>query len=314
MTLGGYHGGMRHHRIEKQHLTYRFAPNMIPVAHVDAGDRLTFETLDSWSGRLTSPEDIDRVPMDPAFANPATGPVYINGAEPGDALLVHVESIRFFPPGLAKIVPSGGVLKGEIGAPRLYFVDVVDSPGGQEVVFPAAFHELRLPVRPMIGVIGTAPSEESVITLYPGDHGGNIDIPLIAPGATVWLPVRVPGALLALGDCHAAMGEGELSGAGIDISTETTVTVDIVKNAHLKRPQVETVDAWVTIGQARELQEAVRIATRDMVDLLSERLDIGREEAFILVSAAGNARLGQAADLGMNAIAYCVFPRVIELA
>ena len=305
---------MTHHRIGKQHLTYRFAPDMTPIAHVEAGDRLTFETLDSWSGRLTRPEDIDRVPMDPAFANPATGPVSINGAEAGDALLVHVEAIRFLPPGLAKIVPSGGVLKGEIGAPRLYFVDVDDGPTGQMVVFPAAFHDLRLPVRPMIGVIGTAPSDKSVITLYPGDHGGNIDIPLIAPGATVWLPVSVPGALLALGDCHAAMGEGELSGAGIDISTETTVTVDIVKNVHLRRPQVETVDSWVTIGQALDLQEAVRIATRDMVDLLSKRLDIGREEAFILVSAAGNARLGQAADLGMNAIAYCVFPRVIELA
>jgi amidase len=301
---------VRNHRLTRDQVIYHFGPDLTPVLTVEPGDRVTFETLDSWSGRLRRPEDIDTVPMDPALANPATGPVAIRGAEPGDALAVRVEDIRLISPGLAKIVPSGGILAGEVRSPVLHFVAIESGPTGEEVVFPAAFGNVRFPTRPMIGVIGTAPAGESVANLYPGDHGGNLDVGIIGPGATVYLPVRIPGGLVALGDCHATMGDGELSGAGIDIRTDTTVTIDLVKGLHLPRPRVETADAWVTIGQAPTLQEAVKIACRDMVDLLSERLQIGREEALILVSARGDARIGQSAAMGVNAIAYIVFPWV----
>jgi amidase len=295
-----------HHRLGRERVVYRFAADDEPALEAGPGDRVTFETLDSWSGRLKRPEDIGRVPMDPAFANPATGPVHVRGAEPGDALVVSIEEVRLLPPGLAKIVPSGGILAGEVRAPVLYFVGVE----GETVVFPPELGGLRLPTRPMIGVIGTAPAGEPAITLHMGDHGGNMDLTPIGPGATVYLPVAVAGALLALGDCHATMGDGELSGAGIDIDTETTVTLGLVKAARIARPMVETASAWVTYGHGTTFEEALRMATRGMVGVLSERLAVSREAALVLVSAAGDARAGQTALMpGVGVTAYLRFPR-----
>ena len=302
----GLSAGPVHHRLTRERVVYRFAADLEPALVADPGDRVTFETLDSWSGRLKRPDDIGRVPMDPAFANPATGPVYVRGAEPGDALAVSIEEIRLLPPGLAKIVPSGGILGGEIRAPVLHFVDVE----GDEVIFPPELAGLRLPTRRMVGVIGTAPAGDGVITLHMGDHGGNMDLRPIGPGATVYLPVAVHGALLALGDCHATMGDGELSGAGIDIDTDTTVTLRLVKAARIARPLVETADAWIAYGYGPALEEALRMAARDMVGVLSERLAVSREAALVLVSAAGDARAGQAALIpGVGVTAYLRFPR-----
>lgn len=294
------------HRLGRDRLVYAFDPTTAPALEIEPGDRVVFETLDSWSGRLRRPEDIDRVPMDPAFANPATGPVFVRGARPGDALAVRIEAIKLEPPGLAKIVPSGGILAGEVRAPVLHFVDVEDG----EVVFPPELGSLRLPVRPMVGVIGTAPAEGRSPTLHPGDHGGNMDLRPIGPGATVFLPVRVPGGLLALGDCHAGMGDGELSGAGLDINTETTATVDLLPDAALDRPLVETDDAWIAYGHASGVAEAIRMAARTMVELIAGHLGVAREAAFVLVSAAGDAHAGQAAALpGVEETAYLAFPR-----
>jgi amidase len=295
-----------HHRLGRERVVYRFAADDEPALEAAPGDRVTFETLDSWSGRLKRPEDIGRVPMDPAFANPATGPVRVRGAEPGDALAVSIDEIRLLPPGLAKIVPSGGILAGEVRAPVLYFVGVER----ETVVFPPELGGLRLPTRPMVGVIGTAPAGAPAITLHMGDHGGNMDLTPIGPGATVYLPVAVPGALLALGDCHATMGDGELSGAGIDIDTETTVTLGLVKAARIARPIVETAEEWVTYGHGATFEEALRSATRGMVGVLSERLAVSREAALVLVSAAGDARAGQVALIpGVGVTAYVRFPR-----
>jgi amidase len=137
-----------------------------------------------------------------------------------------------------------------------------------------------------------------------------MDLTPIGPGATVYLPVTAPGALLALGDCHATMGDGELSGAGIDIDTETTVTVGLVKAARIARPLVETADAWATYGHGPTFEEALRMAARGMVDLLSERLAVTREAALVLVSAAGDARAGQVALIpGVGVTTYLRFPR-----
>ena len=294
-------------RLTAEHVTYRFAPDLEPTLSVKPGDRLQIETLDSWSGRLRRPEDIHTVPFDPSLANPATGPIAIIGAEPGDALIVQVEDIVVHPPGFAKIVPAGGILGGEVQSPYLRLVDVE----GGEVVLKGWLPDrnLKLPLRPMIGVVGVAPPQGSISTLWPGDHGGNLDINAVCPGSRVYLPVSVPGALFALGDVHATMGDGELSGAGVDICSTVTLVIDLAKGRGIKRPLLETPSAWITCAAAPSLLDAVRIATRDMVGLLSTQLGLAREDALLLVSACGDARIGEACGSDVPATAWVSVPR-----
>jgi amidase len=238
----------RHHLVTREHVIYEFDARRPPAATIDPGDQVTFETLDSWSGTLHAEDDILRPPARTPIANPATGPVYVRDASPGDALAVRVDDVALETPGYAKSVRSGGILRGEVPSPRLYLVEVVSTADGYALQFPDRLGGMRLAARPMIGVIGTAPTTGSISTLHPGDHGGNIDILALGPGATVYLPVRVAGGLLALGDCHAIMGDGELSGAGVDVSTRTTVAVELVRGMALDRPMIETSRSWITYG------------------------------------------------------------------
>jgi amidase len=161
----------------------------------------------------------------------------------------------------------------------------------------------------MVGVIGVAPAGAPVHSFYPGPHGGNLDVNAIAVGSTVFLPVGTPGALLAIGDVHAHMGDGELTGGGIDIPAEVTVRVAVRRGLGWTRPVVETADAWCACANAPTLREAVRLATSDMATLLSRALGMSREEAFVLIGCAGDARIGQAAELGMDATAYVRVPK-----
>jgi amidase len=156
----------------------------------------------------------------------------------------------------------------------------------------------------MVGTIGTAPAVEAVPSYYPGPHGGNLDINAAVAGSTVYLPVAVPGALLSLGDVHARMGDGELTGGGIDIAADVLVQVDLHHDLDWQRPVIETPDRWCTCASGTTLEAAIRLATSDMVTLLSGNLGLSREEAFILVGAAGDARIGQAAQVSVDVTAY----------
>lgn len=290
-------------RITKEKTTCVFAKETPPVLTVDAGTEITFETLDASGGRIHSEQDGLTVFPPREEANPATGPVYVRGAMPGDSLIVDILGIRLSAYGYTRIRPGSGVIIDELKPPRARIVYVE----GDTVVFSPT---LRFPARPMVGVIGVAPAGDPVATFYPGPHGGNLDINDITVGARLYLPVAVEGALLCIGDVHATMGDGELTGGGVDINAEVTVRVDVLKGRCWQRPWLETPTAWVTIGNAPSLQEAIRLATSDMATLLAERLSISREEAFMLIGARGDARPGQAADLDMDATARVGVPRL----
>ena len=168
-----------------------------------------------------------------------------------------------------------------------------------------ALLRLRFPARPMVGVVGVAPAGPAVHTFFPGAHGGNLDINELGISAIIYLPVSVPGALLSLGDVHASMGDGELNGGGLDIDAEVTVTVALHSGLGWTRPVIETPNAWCTCANAATLQEAIRQACRDMTSLLARCLSMSKEEAFILIGAAVDARIGQSAGLaGVDATAY----------
>lgn len=285
-----------------RHITV-FSAGVKPVLYVEPGDEVLFETLDSWAGRLTKPDDIFVVPHDPLLSNPAAGPVFVEGAEPGDALVAEIRTITVRKPVINKITPAGGVLAGEIKAPYCRFLEV----DGDWLIFNSG---VRLPMRKAIGVIATAPATGSLATADPGDHGGNMDHSHVAEGARVYLPVGVPGALFGLGDVHASCGDAEVSGAGLDCPADVSVRFSLAKGMGNRRPLVETAGEWVTCASAPSLQEAVRLATKDMVAFLARRLDISREDAYLLVTAQGDVRIGQACASAIDSTARMVFPKV----
>jgi amidase len=294
---------MTKQHIPKEKHRFSFSKSDEPAIVVSPGDEIVFETLDSWAGDLERPEDIASVYHPIERANPATGPVFVRGAIPGDTLVVDILAITLLAPIISKIVPRGGLLAGEVTSPYCRFLSMehgwLSFPGG-----------IRLPIRPMIGVIGTAPAGNPMPNLWPGGHGGNMDHNDVRIGARVYLPVAVPGALLAIGDVHASMGDAEASGAGLDCPSEVTARVTIARGLRWPRPFIETQEAWITCASAASLQEAVRIATRDMVDFLSTRLHISREDAFLLASAAGDVRIGQADGGLIDSTARMRFPKV----
>jgi amidase len=295
-------------RIRRDQLTYAFSAMTPPVARVTSGTRFVVETHDTSTGRIHRAEDIPayvRV-RDPRKVNPAAGPIFVEGAAPGDALVVEILDIQLEPNGFVRVHAGAGVLQ-----------DGID-PDGALMVRVDAEHlvlgeRIRLPVRPMVGVIGTAPASGVIATAEPGAQGSNIDVNPITVGARVHLPVHVPGALLAIGDVHAAMGDGEVSGTGVEIGATVTVQVDVAPGAAPARPWIETADDWITTGSGPSLEAAVEIAVAELTTLLMDRLEISRTEAFLLVSARGDVRIGQCARIpGLDATAYAMFPKSAE--
>jgi amidase len=211
-------------RISRDRFTFEFAADLEPVLEVSPGEEVLFETLDSWAGRLTRPEDIHTLKPDPHRANPAAGLVFIRGAEPGDTLATEILAITPHAPVISKITGSGGVLSGEITAPHCRFLNIVDGW--------TTSGNLWIPLRPMIGCLGTAPASGRLSTVDPGNHGGNMDHNDIGEGARVHLPVGVRGGLFGLGDVHASMGDGEVSGAGLDCNADVRVRFDLRKDWH----------------------------------------------------------------------------------
>jgi amidase len=259
-----------------------------PVARVRPGDRVVLETSDCFAGQVVSSGDTpDGVDWD--TINPATGPVYVDGAEPGDVLCVAVEGLEIAGTGVMAVSDGFGVLRERFSGTSFRTV-VIE---GDEAVLPAG---VRVPLRPMIGVIGVAPAGAAVPCGSPGPHGGNMDTRLIGLGATVYLPVGVPGALLAAGDLHAAMGDGEICGTGVEVAGRVTLRVDVRRDLVLVNPLVETTEVLATIASAETLDEAADLATRDMADLLCERIGLSAGDATMLMSIAGELQVSQVVD------------------
>jgi amidase len=291
-------------RVPRDKFTYAFSAATTPVATVTPGDQFVVETHDTSTGRIHRAEDVPNFVRirDPRKVNPAAGPVFVEGASPGDDLIVEILDIRLQPYGFVRVLAGAGVLQEGI-APDGVLMARID---GEHVVLG---ERMRLPLRPMVGVIGTAPTDGVIYTAEPGPQGSNIDINAITVGARVHLPVHVPGALLAIGDVHASMGDGEVSGTGVEIAGEVTVRVDLVPGAAPARPWIETAEEWITTGSGPTLEDAVEMAVEELTRLLMAHFGLSRTEAFLLLSARGDVRIGQCAQIpGLDATAYAVFP------
>jgi amidase len=275
--------------VKSENRIYEFSPLIPPVLEAAPGERILFETHDCFSGQISSEEDLcTGINFD--YVNPATGPVAIAGAEKGDLLGVKIEDIEAAGRAFAVLVPGAGVIPDRVTAPATRVIKTDAAKGN------CSFAGFTLPMNPMVGVIGVAPSGEGVSTGTPGAHGGNMDTKDIKKGSVVWFPVNVKGAMLALGDCHAAMGDGEVGCSGAEMPARVTVTTGLIKNAPFDWPMVVTEDELMIVVSEDSLDLAAASASEAMTNLVMRSLGLSFEDALILCSLAMDLRISQVVD------------------
>lgn len=264
---------------------YNVIGTMPPALTVASGDTVVTRTLDAWG---YDENDVRQA----SGPNPMNGPVFVEGAEPGDALKVEILDMKpTRDTGFTRSVLAANVIDPEA---------VRDLPRSEKTLWDidrqamtvklkepvAGIENLVLPLSPMIGCFGVAPSlGQAISTATSGAYGGNMDYRVLGPGATIWFPVFAPGALFFLGDCHAVQGDGEIVGTGVETTFEVTVRLTVEKGRPISWPRAETVDDIITIGNARPLDQALQHATTEMLNLLV--IDYG------LTTVAASHLLGQ---------------------
>jgi acetamidase/formamidase len=226
--------------------------------------------------------------------HPLTGPVFIEGAEPGDTLEVRVVAIEFLHPfGVNAFNPGGGVIPDDF--PYAYARLVRWKPGADRVDFAPG---ISLPLAPFFGSIGVAPPPlvGRLSSRPPGWHGGNLDNKDLVAGSTLYLPVHVPGALLSVGDGHAMQGHGEVTGTALETSLRGTLEIRVRKGQRLRWPRAETPTHYITMGLDEDLDKATQLATREMVEFLVAERHLSRDDAYVLASLAADLHVTQAVD------------------
>ncbi len=267
---------------------FAFSSNLQPVAAFGPGETFEVECQDSCGGQIRSEADLlSKIDLD--HVNGATGPIEILGARPGDTLRVDVLSLRVGSEGYVGIEPKLGVLGDRVPAARTRIVKVRNGMAWFS-------KDLHLPIAPHIGTIGVATAGQTFSTFYPGEHGGNLDTREIHAGNTVYLPVFQLGAMLALGDVHALMADGEVCVTGVEIDGVAKLRADVIPELGLRRPLVETPDAWIALASAPDLDEAAKTATADAVDFLARGKGMQWEDAYMLASLVCDLRISQDVD------------------
>ena len=229
------------HRIADDQVVWAFGPKMTPVLEVDPGTVVTLAMKDGLNGQITREDQLVRdilTDLDLTHVNGATGPIAVRGAEPGDSLVVDILAIRTAASGVALVIPGVGQLHrhGLDARTKLFDVDGDTIHMNERISFP---------IRPMLGVMGVATGSEEVLNGFAGEHGGNLDNHLHGPGARIYFPVRQPGGMFAAGDMHASMGDGEISGTGVEIAGEVDIRLGLVKGRQGRWPVTELDGHWV---------------------------------------------------------------------
>jgi amidase len=292
-----------------QDYSYVFNPYREPIARVKPGYRVTIHTDDAFESRITKKEDLPgRALATAKFLNPQTGPIYVEGAEPGDTLAVRIESIvpkRDF--AVSALIPYFGGLTStnltrtlqEPLPERVWIWDFVD--GGNNLVNEEL--GVTLPWEPFLGTLAVAPDLEAITALAPGPFGGNMDVPDVKPGNTVYLPVWNEGALVYTGDCHARQGQGELCGVALEITSKVTVVFDVIKDRAIEWPRIESDEAIMVVGSARPMEDAARIANTELVLWLEQEHGYDRWDAYQLLTQAGGLYVGNMVDTTYSLVA-----------
>jgi amidase len=289
--------------------SYVFNPYREPIARVKPNERVTIHTDDAFESRITKKEDLpSRALATAKFLNPQTGPIYVEGAEPGDSLAVRIESIvptRDF--AVSVLIPYFGGLTStnltrtlqEPLPERVWIWDLVD--GGDNLVNEEL--GVKLPWEPFLGTLAVAPDLEAITALAPGPFGGNMDVPDVKPGNTVYLPVWNSGALVYTGDCHARQGQGELCGVAMEITSKVTMVFEVIKDKAIEWPRIESDEAIMVVGSARPMEDAARIANTELILWLEQEYGYDRWDAYQLLTQAGGLYVGNMVDTTYSLVA-----------
>ena len=280
-------------------VVYEFAPEMNPVRTVEPGTSLTFETRDSLEGTIQTDDDLlDSIPEE---VNAATGPVAVEGADPGDVLRVEIEDVRLAEDrGRVVTTPGFGLMQDDedVEAPFTRITPVEEGENYEDGRPRVWFGDREIPADPCVGTIGVASADESYTTLVPHDHGGNLDTTDVSAGSVLYLPVFQSGGMLAMGDSKAVMADGEMCGTGAEIATDVDVTLDVIFDPEfdLERPLIDTGDHWKTVASAETLEAASKLAHKDAMQLLSKEHGYSPTEAHTFGSLVGGLEISQVVD------------------
>lgn len=284
--MGGETAKRSMRRIERSNRVFSYSAEHEPCAHLSPGETVLVETTSAFGDQKFEPGDT-LADLDLEEADPLTGPLYVEGAEPGDALAVHIEHIELVGVGAQGIIPNFGILDWKSLPLHFFLPENGRIPWLRGIEFDA---------RPNLGAMGVAPREGSVPSIEPGDHGGNQDTKYVCPGSTIIFPVFHPGGLLFLGDCHQIQGDGELCGVAPETDAEVTLRAEILKGKTIRRPRIMTPKRFMTLASAATLEEAVKVAVRDAVDLLVEEKGLTEDEAYLLITVKADIEICQVVD------------------
>ncbi len=268
-------------------LYYEFSRHHRPRLRVKPGETLVVESEDALSGQIRTDADRrDKTTM--PYSNPLTGPIEVEGAEPGDTLSVTIGAIR----------PTLGLCATKTDDPKQLSEWLgTDCPHGTHVCpirdgLVYWSDSVAIPYAPMLGCIGTSPAWGAPTTLPAGPHGGNMDLVEVCPGSKVYLPVFVPGAFLYLGDAHAAMGHGELSATGLEMPAESTITVDLVKRKRIAWPRIETPGEIAAVASGCPMERSVAHAFAQLILWMESEYGWDRWRAYDLLTHVGRTSVG----------------------
>jgi len=306
------------HTIYSDHQHLHWDNSRKPAIEVSVGDTVAFKDIDALCGQITAKTTLaEYKKIDWNLVNPIAGPVYVDGANPGDVLkvrIIHMESADW---AWTAIKPGFGLLAEDFPDPALYIWSI-DKTFSEPAHFGT---EAKVPLKPFCGTIGLAPKESGAfITRPPHTGGGNMDIRDITTGVDLYLPVQVPGALFSIGDPHCAQGDGEVCGTAMEAVMSVTVKFDISKDEHLKFPRFVTpgpvtrhLDKGgyeVTTGIGPDPLEAAKDAVRSMIDRLCKTRGIGPENAYMLCSVCADIRISEIVNKP-NYVLSCYFPLIV---
>ncbi len=306
------------HTIHSEHHHFGWDNANEPVLTVAPGDTVEFDTVDASGGQLSPESSVaDVLGLDFGRVNPVTGPVRVDGAEPGDALKVRIESFTPSGWGWTAVIPGFGLLADQFPEPELniWRYDTTE-------LAPAAYGPGgRVPLKPFCGTIGVAPAEPGTHSIVPPRRvGGNMDVRDLAAGTELYLPIEVAGGLFSVGDTHAAQGDGEVCGTAIESPMKLALSFDLVKGADLPFPRYETPGPvsrhldekgyFVTTGIGPDLMEGARAAVAGMIDQLSATHGMSAAEAYMLCSVCADLRISEIVDQP-NWVVSFYFPKVV---
>jgi amidase len=300
--VAGRKDGATHQLTEAKQGKYHYTmgPYSDPVLHVEPGDRIVVETRDAFEGAIKTERDKPTQKCTMPFLNPQNGPIMIKGAEKGDAIAVYIESMvprGENPRGTCAMIPEFGGLTGT------YYTATLNDPL-PEIVRKINVDEqwvywserVTLPYKPHIGTLSCSPEIDSISSLTPDNHGGNMDLPDMGPGSITYLPVRTAGGRLFIGDAHACQGDGEVCGVAVEYATVTTIRVDLIKGWSIEWPRLENDEVIMAIGSTRPLEDATRIAYRELVRWMAKDYGFDQWDAYMMLSQCGRVRLGNFVD------------------